>query len=115
MALSKKAIALYNFLSIGANGAKTRKTLAELLNVDVRTVSVLSRQLIDAGVPVGSIRDSKRAGLFIIENQDELNKSTYSVENDALESMNRIHKLRGINLDNWYTEFTAQKNQLQNM
>ncbi|MCT0485950.1 hypothetical protein [Weissella paramesenteroides] len=79
MALSKKAIALYNLLSIGVNGAKTL------------------------------------AGLFIIENQDELNKSTYSVEIDALESMNRIHKLRGINLDNWYTKFTAQKNQLQNM
>lgn len=48
MILSNKAITLYNLLSIGVKGAKTRKALAELLNADVRTVSVLSRQLINA-------------------------------------------------------------------
>lgn len=119
MTLSTKAIALYNLLSIGQENAKPRRELATLLNTDVRTISTLSLQLVNAGVPVGSTRHNTKAGLFIINNQDELAKSTYSVENDALESMNRIHKLRGIDLDNWHTAFTTrleqQKTQLQNM
>ncbi|MFC6178660.1 hypothetical protein ACFQGR_04575 [Weissella sagaensis] len=119
MTLSTKAIALYNLLSVGQENAKPRKELANLLNIDTRTVSQLSSQLVKAGVPVGSIRDGKMGGLFIISSQTELQTATYSVENDALESMQRVHKLRGIDLANWQTEFSdkleTQKNQLQNM
>lgn len=116
MNLSSKAIELLNLLSTGIENAKPRKELANLLKTDVRSVSQLSSQLVKAGVPVGSIRDGKTGGLFLISNQTELQTATYSVENDALESMQRVHKLRGINLTDWYTEFTSnldqQKSQL---
>ena len=119
MNLSTKAIALLDLLSTGVENAKSRRELATLLKVDVRTISQLSLQLVRAGVPVGSIRDGKIGGLFIISNYGELQSATYSIENEALNNMQRVHSLRGIDLENWRGTFTTalkqQKSQLQNL
>lgn len=110
MKLGSKAVALLNLLSMGIENAKSRKELATLLHVDVRTISQLSLQLVSHGVPVGSTRDGKAGGLFIISNYGELQTATYSIENEALNNMQRVHYLRGIDLDNWH-----KKSQLQNL
>lgn len=116
MNLSTKAIELMNLLSVGIDNAKTRKELGMLLNTDARTISRLAMQLVKAGVPVGGTRDGRGGGLFIITNQDELQKATYSSEQESLTNMQRVHYLRGINLDDWYNDFTnnldEQKSQL---
>lgn len=116
MNLSTKAIELLNLLSVGIDNAKTRRELGMLLNIDVRSISKLTMQLVKAGVPVGGIRDGKSGGLFIIANQAELQKATYSSEQESLTNMQRVHYLRGINLDDWFNDFTnnldEQKSQL---
>lgn len=105
MDLTLKAIELFNLLPKGSDEPKPRRILAQLINVDVRTISILTKRLISAGVPVGSIRDSDKAGLFIITNFEELKQTTAPLESDALQTLQRSNQLNSIDLATWEENF----------
>lgn len=87
--------------SRGINDPYPVRELAKLLNVDVRDIYKARTVLVENAVPVLASRDPKHNGLYIAQNQEELNQGIISYQNQQASMFVTLKNLERCDGDNW--------------